>query len=75
MNCLSFALKVWSRNNDYKIWYNTNHCINIPNDVVNPFPNKEFLPAEDFGYDYFSSAFSKVINEEDLLRLKKYFNK
>lgn len=75
MNCLSFALRVWSRNNDYKIWYNTNHCINIPNDVVNPFPNKEFLPAEDFGYDYFVNSFKDVLEGDDIKRLKKYFNK
>ena len=71
MNCLSFALRVWSKDNDYKIWYNSNHCINLPSGSS----AIGFLPAEDFGYDYFLNAFSKVINEDDIKKLKKYFDK
>lgn len=75
MNCLSYALKFWNINNDYKIWYNSDHCINLPNDIINPFPNKEFLPIEEFGYDYFKNWYDeRLINDFDFELLKLYFN-
>lgn len=75
MNCLEFALNVWHRNNTYKIWYNSVHCINLPEDVGGAFPNKEFLPAETFGYDYFYNAFKQVLPKTHFKLLKAYFNK
>jgi hypothetical protein len=71
MNCLAFALRVWSRDNDYKIWYNSTHCINLPSGSS----AVGFLPAEKFGYDYFINAFKDVLKEEDKKMLKKYFDK
>lgn len=74
MNCLEFALNVWRKNKTYKIWYSSNHCINIPEDVVNPFPNKEFVEAEKFGYTYFYNSFKEVLPKTHLKILKQYFN-
>ena len=54
-------------------WYNSNHCINLPSSIQNPFPNREFLPAEDYGYIYFSSTFKEFLNQEYQLLLKQYF--
>jgi hypothetical protein len=70
MNCLQYALKFWNEHPDYRIHYNSEHCINLP-------PNSlatGFLPAERFGYNYFSGAFNEILTEEDLVLLRKYFN-
>jgi hypothetical protein len=76
INCLSYSLRFWKKNPEYKIWYNSDHCINIPNYVVNPFPNKEFLPIEEFGFDYFYRWFEqRLINPEELKLLESYFIK
>jgi len=75
MNCLSYALRFWNKNPLYRIYYNSDHCINIPSSVVNPFPSKEFLPIEEFGYDYFLSWYKQeLIGVIDLILLDKYFN-
>lgn len=70
LNCLQYALKFWEANSDYRIWYNSDHCINLPlnSSVVG------FLPAEEYGYCYFSSAFKEFLTDEYLVILKKYFN-
>ena len=73
INCLIYALQFWKDNPDYRIWYNSNHCINLPSSIQNPFPNREFLPAEDYGYIYFSSTFKEFLNQEYQLLLKQYF--
>lgn len=74
-NCLIFALQVWKKNPDYKIWYNSDHCINLPSSIKNPFPNKEFLPAEEFGYRHFLSTFKLILDQQPYyhLLLKQYF--
>lgn len=74
MNCLIYALRFWKENPDYKIWYNSDHCINIPTFVKDPFPNKEFLPAEEFGYNYFKSWHHALITDHEQNLLKEYFN-
>lgn len=71
MNCLGYALRFWERYPEYRLYYNSGHVINSPVLI-----NKEaYLPAEDFGYDYFHSAFEGLIDshEEDIL--KRYFGK
>ncbi len=74
LNCLSYALQFWNKNPDYKIWYNSDHCINIPIDTYPSFKHgRMFLPAEEFGYYYFSNAFKDLISEEDHILLKEYF--
>lgn len=71
MNCLSFALMFWEKDNDYRIWYNSCHCINLPNGSS----AVGFLMAETFGYEHFLNTFNDTLSEEDKRRLKKYFRK
>jgi len=75
MNCLSFALRFWVDNKDYRLWYNSDHVINIPIDTHPTFKNgRKFLPIEEFGYYYFLSSFSGILEEEDMKLLAQYFN-
>jgi hypothetical protein len=75
INCLAYALRFWEHNPQYKLFYNSSHVINLPleNDYFEIANIIGFLPAEDYGYDYFSSSFAGLLDkyEEDLL--KKYF--
>lgn len=69
MNCLQYGLKFWKKNTNYRIWYNSDHCINLP-------PNSNatgFLPLEDFGFNHIYNSFNKYLTEEYLIILKKYF--
>ena len=70
MNCLQYALKFWEQNPKYRIWYNSDHCINLPKGSS----ATGFLPAEQYGYYYFSSSFKEFLTDEYLVILKKYFN-
>lgn len=74
MNCLIYALRFWDKHPEYKLWYNSDHVINIPTWIKDPFPNGGFLPAEDYGYQYFVKWDHALIEESDKLLLKKYFN-
>ena len=69
MNCLQYSLKFWESNPNYRIWYNSDHCINLPKNssVVG------FLPLEQFGYEHITSSFKEFLTEEYLTLLKKYF--
>lgn len=74
MNCLAYALRFWKINPQYKLYYNSNHVVNLDFYSRDANYHTGFLPAEYFGYEYFSSAFKGLLSsyEEDLL--KKYFN-
>lgn len=75
MNCLAYALRFWRDNKDYRIWYNSDHCINIPIDTYPTFTyGRKFLPAEDFGINYFKTSFEDLLDEEEKEILKEYFN-
>ncbi len=75
INCLSYALRFWEQNKKYKIWYNSGHCINLPEGMFMPYSKEEaFLPATGFGYCYFSSAFDGLLTKDDERILKLYFN-
>lgn len=76
MNCLSYALRFWSSNPDYRIYYNNDHCINLPSFVeVKVEKGPRFLPLASYGYEHFSSSFAGVLSEEDKLLLARYFGK
>lgn len=80
MNCLVYALRFWKDNPDYGLWYNSNHVINIPKGLDVMFKctvtgKVPYRPVEEYGYDYFASAFKEFLNEEDLALLIKYFKK
>lgn len=71
INCLSYALRYWELHYEYRLYYNSEHVINLP---VNACIG--FLPIEDFGYDYFFSWYkNSLINEDDLVLLNRYFNR
>lgn len=71
INCLEYALDFWNENRDYKIQYNSNHCINVPiGTKVYGFDS-----IEGFGFDYFENWFTeqKLIPERSYKLLIEYF--
>jgi len=82
MNCLAYALRFWSENPNYKLWYNSNHVINIPIGLDATFTHNSeypyaiaYSPAEQWGYNYFASAFKGLLDKDEMELLKKYFKK
>ena len=73
INCLSYALRYWNLYPEYRLYYNSDHVVNLPQ---NSFCfNYGFRPIEDFGYDYFFNWYNRgLINEDDLILLNRYFN-
>lgn len=69
MNCLAYALRFWKEHPEYRIWYNSFHCINLPEGSS----ANGFLIAEAFGYEYFSSAFNMLLTDEEKELLMEYF--
>ena len=70
-NCLSYALRYWNLYPEYRLYYNSNHVVNLP---VNACIG--FLPIEDFGYDYFFRWYEdKLIDNIDLALLNLYFQR
>lgn len=73
LNCLQFALRFWNENNDYKLFYNSDHVINL--EIKNENTNLlNYLPIEGFGYNNIYNAFLETLTDEDIKLLKKYFN-
>ena len=71
MNCLSYALRFNREHSDYVIYYNSDHCVNLPRGTI----LEGFLLIEEFGYDYFYKWYEQgLIVDEDLELLKRYFN-
>lgn len=70
INCLAYALRFWEKEPSFKLYYCSGHVINSHV----PITVDGWLPAEDFGYVYFSSAFKDLLNEYETDLLKKYFN-
>jgi len=77
MNCLAYALRFWENNPHYKLYYNSDHVINLPNNTDDTILSiaTNYLPAEGFGYGYFSSSFAGLLDSYEEELLKKYFNK
>jgi hypothetical protein len=72
-NCLAYALRFWERNPRYRLYYNSDHVVNLPVEAGEKcFPM--FLPAEDFGYDYFQGAFNGLLDEHEQALLYTYFH-
>jgi len=71
INCLSYALRYWNLYPEYRLYYNSDHCVNLPIGAE----CTGFLPIEDFGYDYFLNWYKNgLINEDDLVLLNNYFS-
>lgn len=70
MNCLQFALAFNARNPEYKIYYNSDHVINLKdNEQINGY-----LPLETFGIEHIEKSFAGVLYPIDFVRLRRYFN-
>jgi hypothetical protein len=69
MNCLAYALRFWKEHPHYRLYYNSDHVVNARTVL-----GGEWLPAEDYGYDYFQSAFAGLLDVEEQELLKQYFN-
>lgn len=70
-NCLNYALRFWVKNNKYELYYNSDHVINLPSESL----VRGFLRIEDYGYNYFVSAFKETLDDHHLKLLNKYFKK
>jgi hypothetical protein len=71
MNCLQYALEFWDKNPDYRLWYNSDHVINLPSGSY----AIGFYPAEDFGFTYFFNWHGQGLIDTNAVRLLvKYFN-
>ncbi len=70
-NCLSYALRFWNKNPDYKLYYNSDHIIN--SNTVLP-PNTGFHPIESFGLSHILESFAETISDQDNNLLNQYFN-
>ena len=70
MNCLQYALEFWDKVPRYRLFYNSEHVINLP-------PNSSaegFLPITEFGYVYFSDWYRQGLIDDNALKLLiKYF--
>lgn len=85
MNCLAYALRFWKQNPRYRIYYDSNHCINVHGRLTHePELKREwglekegsfchFLPIEYYGLQYFESAFAGLLSEDEMALLKEYF--
>jgi hypothetical protein len=72
MNCLQYALEFWEKNPKYRLWYNSDHVINLPLGST----ATGFSPIEDFGFDYFFKWYEdRLINEHGCNLLFDYFGK
>jgi len=69
MNCLDYALAFWNKHPEYIVYYNADHCVNLPRgtDV------QGFCPLEFYGYNHMNNTFKDVLSEEGKELLKKYF--
>lgn len=71
-NCLEWNLKFWSKNKQYKLYYNSDHVIALESKYVKVIPDT-YLPLESFGFDYFLNAF-KMKNLKTIIFLKEYLD-
>ena len=70
INCLEYALLFWKEHPDYRIYYNSSHCINAYEAIT----GSGYLPAESFGYEYFKNSFKDLLSDYSKQLLELYFN-
>lgn len=71
MNCLEYALEYWELDKGYVIFYDGNHCVNLPANAQVP----SFIRLELYGYKFIKATFKDVLTSEGKARLKAYFLK
>ena len=67
INCLEYALFFWEEQPKYRIYYNSDHVINLPGNSI----CDGFLPIEEFGYEHLLSSFTLSDQAKEIL--KEYF--
>lgn len=67
INCLEYALFFWKEQPRYRIYYNSDHVINLPDNST----CDGFLPIEEFGYEHLLSSFTLSDQAKEIL--KEYF--
>lgn len=67
LNCLEFALDFWNEDSRYKIYYNSDHVINL----LGKSGADGYLPIEEFGLEHIMSSFT--LKPRYLNLLKIYF--
>lgn len=70
INCLSYALRFWDKHPKYKIYYNSDHCINSDRELGNGW-----LEFHNYGLNHLQSSFRNLLMKNDVGLLMKYFNK
>ncbi len=68
INCLQFALRFWNKNPQYKIYYNSDHVINMER-----CKQDGYLSLESFGFEHIYQSFRTTLKKKDIKLLKKYF--
>lgn len=75
-NCLGFALEFWQREVEYKIWYNSDHAINIDINTQVMFKgSREFLPLETFGLEAVYNSHKANLNKDEVEILIEYYRR
>ena len=70
MNCLQYALEFWDKEPKYRLFYNSEHVINLPPNTT----AEGFLSITEFGYNHFRRWYAdELINDNALRLLIKYF--
>lgn len=70
INCLEYALLFWNKEPEYRIHYNSSHCINLP---LHHHADG-FQLIEEYGFNYFKGWYNEgLISSEAFELLKKYF--
>lgn len=62
-NCLEYALKFWYLHRDYKIYYNSDHCINLKDGTI---PPEGYLEIEEFGRNHIYNSFRRLMYDNDI---------
>ena len=68
LTCLEYALTFWNKNRDFKIYYNSNHVINLEKDVS---PPKGYLELNKFDLNHLVNSF---YDREKLLGFHLYIH-
>ncbi len=72
-NCLIYALRFWEQNPKYRLFYNSDHVVNLP-EGVGDLVLGPFLTLESFSYDFIRTSFAHALTDpRDQELLKKYF--
>jgi hypothetical protein len=78
MNCLAYALHFWKKCPHYRLFFNSDHVINVPcpyhGEQTFGSGSWKFMPLESYGYEFIYSGFKDLLTEEEHKLLKEYFN-